>query len=134
MNIDKFTEIFEIIKRAISTIDISLKSKSSLNYEEKMNLLELLVQTQSLHTSLRSDFIEQTIYLDQSLQDLMSNIQKLRDQLVLNSGITPDNNQNNLILFDRRQGTEDRRQLHTFIDKDRRSGNSDRRDRPVKRS
>lgn len=134
MNIDKFTEIFEIIKRAISTIDISLKSKSSLNYEEKVNLLELLVQTQSLHTSLRSDFIEQTIYLDQSLQDLMSNIQKLRDQLVLNSGITPDNNQNNLILFDRRQGTEDRRQLHTFIDKDRRSGNSDRRDRPVKRS
>lgn len=134
MNIDKFTEIFEIIKKAISTIDISLKSKSSLTYEEKVDLLELLLQTQSLHTSLRSDFIEQTKYIDQSLQDLMSNIQKLRDQLVLNSGITPDNNQSNLILFDRRQGTEDRRQLHTYIEKDRRSGISDRRDRPVKKS
>jgi len=132
MKIHKITEIFNIINDAISVIDISLKKTLPLEYEEKVRLLELLLQMKSRLNACRSDFIEHINFLDLSLEDQLKKIRLIRDQTVSKSGVRINEEADNLIQFDRRRSIRDRRKLYTFIANDRRSGIADRRKQILK--
>jgi len=133
MNINKISEIFNIINDAISKVDISLKKGQSLEYEEKVQLFELLAQMKSRLNACRADFIEHIHFLNSSLEEHLEKIGDMRDQLLSDSGIHFKEGADNLIQFDRRRTIKDRRKLKTFIANDRRSGIADRRKKTFKR-
>jgi hypothetical protein len=80
-----------------------------------LRLLDRLIYMQTLNVSIRAELIEKLLPILPALSaETSRKIKKMAD---------------NVILFDRRRAGQERRELHTYLARDRRCGIADRRRR-----
>jgi hypothetical protein len=127
MSSEKFFRIITYLKEAKSvTSAMALPSDSRFN-SQKIHLLGMLDRIQHLVVSLRTDFID--LFYFKSPYEAAAEAPDIGES----SGGLPDppsgERWSNVVSFDRRRRAADRRQLNTFLARDRRSGIVDRRQR-----
>ncbi len=128
MSSEKFFRIITYLKEAKSvTSAMALPSDSRFN-SQKLHLLGMLDRIQHLVVSLRADFID-LFYFKSPYEAGAAEARDIGDS----SGgfLDPPSGErrSNVVPFDRRRSAADRRQLNTFLARDRRSGIVDRRQR-----
>jgi hypothetical protein len=125
---EKFLKILTFLKEAKSIAAALTLPRDSRPSDQKLHLLRLLDRIQQLIVSLRADFID-LVYFRSPDEE--------RNPTPADRLATADNSSNEpgaereakVLLFNRRRARADRRQMHTFIACDRRSGIADRRRR-----
>ncbi len=128
MSSEKFFRIITYLKEAKSVASaMSLPSDSRFN-SQKLHLLGMLDRIQHLVVSLRADFID-LFYFKSPYEAGAAEAPDIDEA----SGGLPEpptgERWSNVVSFDRRRRAADRRQLNTFLARDRRSGIVDRRQR-----
>ena len=115
INFDNLLKLRTIFKEIIfATKDAELKDENQLSVTI-CQLLDMLVHMQSLNVSIRAELIEKLFSIRIDLpHEILNQIKNRAD---------------NIILFDRRRASPDRRTLHIYLANDRRSGIADRRKR-----
>lgn len=115
INSEKLLKLGLILKKIL----LSAKDIESADQNQKcvkiFQILDMLVQMQSLNVAIRAELIELLIAIRNDFSH------KIIEQI--------KNRADNIILLDRRRGSPDRRKLHTYIADDRRNGIADRRKR-----
>jgi hypothetical protein len=113
INLDNLLKLRSIFNEILLiTKDTDFKNDTQLS-GKICQLLDTLVHMQSLNISIRSELIEKMFSIRPDLpHEIINQIKKGTD---------------NIILFDRRKVKPDRRKLHTYLAKDRRTGIANRR-------
>lgn len=128
MQFEKFTKIIALLKDA-RTVAARLLFSGNVRANPQIILLAgILDRAQALIVSLRADFIEMAIPKTPTTGNASSPAQ-LRF-----SGRSNAAERSDVIPFDRRRRARDRRRLHTYIARDRRSGIADRRRKEQQRN
>jgi len=118
INFDNLLKLRSIISKIILIAkDIEFKNDNQLS-EKIYQIMDMLVHMQSLVISARAELIQKLFAIRPHLPHKTINQVK--------------NGADNIILFDRRKPNPDRRNLHTYLANDRRSGIADRRKRARK--
>lgn len=128
MSSEKFFRIITYLKEAKSvTSGMTLPSDSRFN-SQRLHLLGMLDRIQHLVVSLRADFIDLFYFKSpyEAAAPEASDFEKSSEQF---PGPPGGERRSNVVSFDRRRRATDRRQLNTFLARDRRSGIVDRRQR-----
>jgi hypothetical protein len=123
MQLEKFTKIIGLLKDARSVAGRLLFSGNARATAQIILLAGILDRIQALIISMRADLIELSLQKEQAGGNDSASAKVpffRRSNDAARSGVIP---------FDRRRQTRDRRQLHTYIAADRRSGIADRRRR-----
>jgi hypothetical protein len=124
---EKFSRVIALIKEAKSVASSMLFSSLPPEITEKVRLLRLLHQIQALAVSIRADFIERVCFSQAHPGNAAAlPRQPKRPTAVPDPRIT-EGLQANVVAFDRRRSVSDRRKMHTYLFRDRRSGIADRR-------
>jgi hypothetical protein len=127
MSSEKFFRIITYLKEAKSvTSAMTLPSDSRFN-SQKLHLLGMLDRIQHLVISLRADFID--LFYFKSPYDAAAEAPDIGESSGGLPGPPSGERRSNVVSFDRRRRATDRRQLNTFLARDRRSGIVDRRQR-----
>lgn len=131
MSSEKFLAIITSVKEAKSVASAMTLPPDSRPNAQKLHLLRLLDRVQQLIVALRADFIDLVYFRSQDGACNPTPVDRLA---------TTDDSSNEpvvereakVLLFDRRRTRTDRRGMHTFLARDRRSGIADRRGRRQK--
>jgi hypothetical protein len=133
MSTEKFLRIITLLKETKSIAADMARTPDDRTSAQKIQLLRLLDRIQHLIVSLRTDFID--LFYFRGPPDT--------EYAATAEGETPPRmpaaeaaaeRRPNVVPFNRRRAKDERRQLHTFIARDRRSGIADRRRRNHPRS
>lgn len=132
MSTEKFLKIMMYLKEAKSVAAAITLPSDSRPDRQKLHLLGLLDRIQHLVVSLRADFID-LFYFKPSYEESASLPAAAAEKTTAADGADGERRLN-VVPFNRRRIQQDRRQIPTFIARDRRSGIADRRRRGQDRS
>jgi hypothetical protein len=128
MSTEKFLRIITSLKEAKSIASDMVRSPDAQTSAQKIHLLRLLDRIQHLVVSLRTDFID-LFYFRGPPDAEYAEASESETPAAMPLGEAAAERQPNVVPFNRRRAKDERRQLHTFLARDRRSGIADRRQR-----
>jgi hypothetical protein len=128
MSTEKFLRIITSLKEAKSIVTDMVQSPDTQNSARKIRLLRLLDRIQHLVVSLRTDFID-LFYFRGPPDAVYAASSESEPSAAMPVGDSVAEHRPNVVPFNRRRTKDDRRRMHTFIARDRRSGIADRRRR-----
>lgn len=128
MSTEKFFKIMMYLKEAKSVASAITLPPDSRPSRQKLHLLGLLDRIQHLVVSLRADFID-LFYFKPPYEESAPMPADAVEPPAPASNEGSDGRRLNVVPFNRRRTRRDRRQIPTFIARDRRSGVADRRRR-----
>lgn len=128
MSTEKFFKIMMYLKEAKSVASAITLPPDSRPNRQKLHLLGLLDRIQHLVVSLRADFID-LFYFKPAYEEGAPMPAESAKPSAPAWDEADDERRLNVVPFNRRRTRQDRRQIPTFIARDRRSGVADRRRR-----
>lgn len=128
MSTEKFLRIITSLKEAKSIASDMVLSPDAQTSAQKIHLLRLLDRIQHLVVSLRTDFID-LFYFRGPPDAEYAATSESETPTAMDFGEAAAERHPNVVPFNRRRAKDERRQMHTFIARDRRSGIADRRRR-----
>jgi len=128
MSTEKFFKVMAYIKEAKSVASAMTLPPDSRPNAKNLHLLMLLDRIQHLVISLRADFID-LFYFRTPYEASSATLFDAGEPAAMPPDEPNTERRSNVVPFDRRRAREDRRHMHTFIARDRRSGIVDRRRR-----
>lgn len=128
MSTEKFFRVITHLKEAKSVTAAMTPSPNSRFNSQKLQLLGLLDRVQHLVVSLRADFID-LFYFKSPYETEASAAVGFEELPGRYANHANGDRRCNILPFDRRRAAADRRRVHTFLGRDRRSGIVDRRRR-----
>jgi hypothetical protein len=128
MSTEKFLRIITSLKEAKSIASDMVLSPDAQTSAQKIHLLRLLDRIQHLVVSLRTDFID-LFYFRGPPDAEYAATSESETPAAMDFGEAAAERRPNVVSFNRRRAKDERRQMHTFIARDRRSGIADRRRR-----
>ncbi len=128
MSTEKFFRIIAYLKEAKSVAAAMTLPPDSRPNTQKLHLMRLLDRVQHLVVSLRADFID-LFYFTSSYEESAPTLFDGAETAEIPPEHPSAERESKVVPFDRRRARDDRRQLHTFLARDRRSGFADRRRR-----
>jgi hypothetical protein len=131
MSTEKFLRIITSLKEAKSIASDMVRSSNAQTSAQKIHLLRLLDRIRHLVVSLRTDFID--LFYFRGPPDAEYATTSESETAAMHLGEAAAERWPNVVPFNRRRAKDERRQLHTFIARDRRSGIADRRRRSQSR-
>ncbi len=128
MSTEKFLRIITSLKEARSiAADMVISPEAQLS-ASKIHLIRLLDRIQRLVVSLRTDFIDLFYFRGPPDAEYAATFEN-EVPAAMPFDAAAAERRPNVVPFNRRRTKDDRRQLHTFLARDRRSGIADRRRR-----
>lgn len=127
MSTEKFYRIIAHLKEAKSVAAGMAMSPDPRVNAQKLHLLGMLDRIQHLVVSLRADFID-LFYFKSPYETSPPTLSDSGEAARPLAGPESER-RSNVVPFDRRRTRADRRRIHTFLARDRRSGIADRRRR-----
>jgi len=128
MSTEKFFRIIAHLKEAKSVASGMALSPDPRFNAQKLHLLGMLNRIQHLVVSLRADFID-LFYFRSPYEAGSPALSDIGEPAAGASDVPGNERRSKVVPFDRRRTRWDRRQIHTFLARDRRSGIADRRRR-----
>lgn len=128
MSTEKFLRIITSLKEAKSIASDMVLSPDAQTSAQKIHLLRLLDRIQHLVVSLRTDFIDLFYFRGPPGAEYAATSDS-ETPTAMDFGEAAAERRPNVVPFNRRRAKDERRQMHTFIARDRRSGIADRRRR-----
>jgi hypothetical protein len=129
MDLNKFSKLLALLKEARSIVNDLLWTPDSRTTAKEIYLLGLLAQVQSLAVALRADAIEHRLTAGVEAQPAPQSEKQYVRKLGFYRQVLTAADRANVLAFDRRRVKADRRRMHTYLARDRRSGIADRRTR-----
>jgi hypothetical protein len=126
MSTEKFFKLMAYIKEAKSIASSMTLAPDCRPNAQKLHLLGLLDRIQHLVVSLRADFID-LFYFRSPYEEGTPPLAEPGEPAAMPPHEHSPERVSNIVPFNRRRAKEDRRRMHTFIARDRRSGIADRR-------
>ena len=128
MSTEKFLRIITFLKEAKSIASDMVLSPDAQTSARRIHLLRLLDRIQHLVVSLRTDFIDLFYFRGPPDSEYAATFESEMPAATYFAEATAERRPN-VVPFNRRRAKDERRKMHTFLARDRRSGIADRRRR-----